>query len=242
MLLSALGRLWLRGVAVDWAGFYAHEHAAAPAAADLSLRAPALLGRCDHPPAALSPQPSAERKAEIADWFYSPSWKRSLLPAPLRTQAPAPHNSTAASETWLLLADSGDLATQLAQRLSGAGRSVVLARPAAQFARVGDCIYTLDPRRREAMPPCSTSSTPAATYPDPIVHCASITRDLPHAANATTFQQHQGSAFYSLIFLAQALEDKQTRFAPALGGVEQCLPGGERRHDRSRQGDDPEPM
>ena len=62
------------------------------------------------------PQPPARsgaKQPEVADWFYTPSWKRAAA-------APAPPPRV---ERWLLIADQRGLADALAARLRAAGLS-----------------------------------------------------------------------------------------------------------------------
>lgn len=185
-ILNTLGRLWIAGVEIDWAGFYAHEQRA---------RVPLPTYPFDHqrywiePKTTAQPsaaQPARERHVDLADWFYSPTWKRAPQPAPDHT----PH-------TWLIFEDNQGLAVQLAQQLTQAGHTVTRARFADQFAPAADH-FTLDAQRRADYVSLLQALSAQQRLPDRIVHCASLTPDRSDPA----------CGFDSLIRLAQALEDQ----------------------------------
>ena len=207
VMLNALGRLWTAGVAIKWSGFYAREQRRRLALPTYPFERQRYWIDSKATPDAAPPQTGVERKAQIADWFYNPSWKRSLLPAPFRTQV-STQDEQLPAETWLIFADPGGLAGQLATRLEQTGRSVVLVRCAEQYARIDERSYTLNPRRREDYTTLLQELAALDKHPNRIVHCASITHDLPHSDGAATFQGLQDTGFYSLIFLAQALEEQ----------------------------------
>ncbi|MGH7552056.1 MAG: SDR family NAD(P)-dependent oxidoreductase, partial [Longimicrobiales bacterium] len=107
-VLQTLGELWLRDVAIDWAGFYRDE-----------TRKRVLLPTYPferrrywidvEPQAKAKAAPAVTRAPDIADWFYRAEWR----PAPLDRD-----QSTAAASDWLVVG-GGALGEAVAQRLSG---------------------------------------------------------------------------------------------------------------------------
>ncbi|CAG0937722.1 phthiocerol/phenolphthiocerol synthesis type-I polyketide synthase E [Thermoflexales bacterium] len=195
-LLNTLGRLWVTGVKIDWPGFYIHERRA---------RLPLPTYPFDHQrywiePKAMSgnlpAQPKAIRRAEMADWFYTPTWKQSPQPPQL---APNPE-----TKTWLIFEDKHGLAMQLAQQLVQAGYTVSRARFAEQFARLSAHEYTLNSQRREDYAALLQALSAQGHRPNQIIHCASLTSDRLQV----TRESFQSSGFNSLIYLAQALEEQ----------------------------------
>ena len=81
-----------------------------------------------------------EKKAAFADWFYVPSWKRSVDPASL------PASGTTRGP-WLVLCDEKGLGERVS-RLSRDGQDYVPVKAGRGFARTGDGGYTLDPGNR----------------------------------------------------------------------------------------------
>jgi amino acid adenylation domain-containing protein len=128
--LTALGRLWLAGIAVDWAGVHAGER---------RLRVPGLptypferkrywIGGTGSLESRAS-QASAGSRAGLAKrpdpagWLYAPTWTRAVAPAP----RPA---GDAAEGTCLLIGAP----PTLAERLRAGGRDVALAEAGDDFA------------------------------------------------------------------------------------------------------------
>jgi acyl transferase domain-containing protein/acyl carrier protein len=192
-MLSTLGQLWFAGVRVDWYGFHTHEkrhrlplptypferkrYWIEPGDGQLAeteqRSGPALKGK----------------KPDLADWFYIPSWKRSLLPG----QA-----STAEPSNWLLFVDEYGLGEQLAKHLEQAGHKVLTVKAGPAFARAKDGVYSIDPEKRSDYDALLTELISHDEHPQNIVHFWSLTEGEPdHAA--------QESGFLSLLYTAQSL-------------------------------------
>ncbi len=112
-LLAALGGLWTAGVKIDWPALFG------PGARRVPLPAYPFEGgrhwiEADGAPAPSS-APAAAKRAEMTDWFYLPSWKRTLPPAGLP--------EVTAGE-WLVIPDAGALADGLVARLRARGAAV----------------------------------------------------------------------------------------------------------------------
>ncbi len=141
-LLQTLGRLWLAGVEVDWSGFYTHEQR-------YRLPLPTYpFERQRYWIDAKSPLPSSssklaklDKKQDLDNWFYIPSWKRSFLP-----------NLTSSSDLetkgkqWLLFVDERGIGTQLVKKLEHQGKDVVVVKAGEQFTKLRDGVYSINPQ------------------------------------------------------------------------------------------------
>ena len=143
MLLATLGKLWLAGVTVDWAGFYADEkrrrvplpgytferqrHWVEPG----RLLAQAVTDDRPAPRAAASKRP-------LADWFYQPFWQQT----PLRDGGPA------ASGPWLVFTLGDGFGEYLAGELEQAGDNVIRVLPGSQAGWSSARCFTVNPARR----------------------------------------------------------------------------------------------
>ena len=199
-LLNTLGQLWLAGLPIEWPKLYAHER---------RRRVPLPtypFERQNYWVAPLKPEELAKtqrgslhKKPDIADWFYIPSWKRSIPPIG------APGDPIEPASCWLIFGDPCGIGARLAQRLEHAGQEVVSVTAGEQFAQLGERAYTLNPRRPDdydALLDSLRASQPALRM---IVHLWSITpADQPHS-DAAAPDQSEALNFYSLLFLAQAL-------------------------------------
>ena len=130
VLLGAAGRLWIEGAPIDWAAF----HGTARRRRIVLPGAVFERRRCwiDAKP---QPFASLERRPNVADWFYAPSWKRALsLP-------PSPRHPI----RWLLISSHAlDLSDQLAAFLRDRGDNVAVAdEPVLDNAALPDRIVDL---------------------------------------------------------------------------------------------------
>lgn len=205
-LLNTLGRLWLAGVKIDWTGFYAGER---------RHRIPLPTYPFERrrywfePPKSRerrrvdSSQPEdllATKKPDIADWFYSPSWKRSLLP--LRNLG---DEETAVQSCWLFFVDECGLGSHLVERLEQEGQDVILVRVGSEFARLSDRVFALNPGRRDDYDVLLNELRTMDKRPEAIVHLWSVTEDEPETSALERANEAQDRGFYSLLFLSQAL-------------------------------------
>jgi len=198
--LNSLGALWLAGVKVNWAGFYAAERRQRVALPTYPFERRRYWFE---PPksqidAARSEAVPATRKPDIADWFYTPSWKLSPLAARGPDEPSARH--------WLVFADSCGLGAQLVEQLERAGRSVSVVRAGPAFARLSPRMFSIDPRRQEDYDALfSELYALDRQLPEVIVHLWNVTEDESELPTLERVDPAQDRGFYSLLFLAQAL-------------------------------------
>ncbi|HVB60817.1 MAG TPA: SDR family oxidoreductase, partial [Ktedonobacteraceae bacterium] len=199
-LLTALGKLWLAGVTIDWPGFYANERR-------YRLPLPTYPFErqrywIDPPRKRVSPRRQEEspkgKKGDIADWFYVPTWEQAALPALSPGHA-------ATQSPWLIFEDSRGPGQQIAQRLLQQGRSVVRVQIGAHFERLEKDLFTLRAGESADYLALFEALTAAGQQPGTIVHCWSITQEDTAAASVERFQAMQEVGFYSLLSLTKAL-------------------------------------
>ncbi|MEL6764644.1 MAG: acyltransferase domain-containing protein, partial [Cyanobacteria bacterium J06607_6] len=140
-LLETLGQLWLQGIRVNWSQLHSTPRRRVPLPTypfeqQRYWVEPDDLSLAQSPPA----RPVA-LKADLADWFYQPTWQRSLSPT----------NSSVleAHHCWLLFADSSGLGTHLAQRLEQAGQDVIMVAVGANFGQTGYRQFALNPEQAQ---------------------------------------------------------------------------------------------
>jgi NAD(P)-dependent dehydrogenase (short-subunit alcohol dehydrogenase family)/acyl carrier protein len=203
-ILRVLGQLWLAGVDVDWTGFSTLE-----CRQRLALPSyPFERQRYWIEPHALTPpivprQPALARKPDIADWFYLPSWKRSMLPHARDARAAGQQTSC-----WIVFADACGLGERLVQRLQRQGHDVITVVQGEHFTRLGDTRYSLHPCRRDDYEALLQAVHNSEKRFSKIVHCWSITPEDAALAADAAFTQAQENGFYSVLFLAQALGER----------------------------------
>jgi acyl transferase domain-containing protein len=191
-LLKALGRLWLAGVEVDWAGFYAGERRRRVSLPTYPFERQRYW--VDAPMAKRTAVSEPRKKPDIADWFYVPSWTRSVLPISSETDGAA---------RWLVFADESGLGAEVARQLGEMGRSVVSVRAGEGFAASSEGGYTIDPRREEDYRALLAALRERGVVPNRIAHLWGVTASDRDGADAV--KESLALGFYSLLFLARAI-------------------------------------
>ena len=200
-LLNTLGRLWLARVAVDWPEF--HEGAA-------RRRVPLPTYPFERrrywveprPRDAAAPSPPAapaqlEKRPDIADWFYLPTWKQTGPPV---TPAPAEP-----ARRYLLFLDGCGVGESLAAQLEGAGREVLTVARGAGFRRLGERSYAVGPRQARDYDALFGELRERELLPHVVCHLWCVTPD--GEGGVPESQAEEG--FYSLLYLAQALGNRK---------------------------------
>ncbi|HYG62914.1 MAG TPA: beta-ketoacyl synthase N-terminal-like domain-containing protein [Thermoanaerobaculia bacterium] len=179
MMLEALGRLWLSGLAVDPAAFYGGEHRRRVALPTYPFERQRYW--IDPKPLALV-EPAASRpgtpvkRADLADWFYLPSWKPSLATGTAESTGP---------RRWLVLAHRSGPSARLAELLSHRQAEVVTVHPGDDFEQ--------------------RLASLASDAPLTVLHAWALGWDLPAASDAPGFEAAQEQGFHALVSLARTL-------------------------------------
>lgn len=189
-LLTTLGRLWVAGVEVNWAGYYAHQQRCRlPLPTYPFERRRYWVEARAQAYGSLNTQTALLKKPDIADWFYAPSWKRSAPPSPVEPAQPP--------TCWLLFVDECGLGDQLARRLKEMGRDVISAAIGEEFGE-RDGAYTINPRRGADYQALLQSLQSRNQLPGKIVHLWGVAQDAEP-------EQALSRGFHSLLLLAQAI-------------------------------------
>ena len=144
LLAATLGRLWLAGVEIDWAGVhqgFLHRRIALPTYPFERQRF------------WLEPRPveaaGAGPGAALEEGVFAGSWRRTAPPAFLPA-SPESGDGDGDGEGegeggWLLFLDEAGLGERLAVRLAAAERRCALVRAGNGFAHLGKGVYSVDP-------------------------------------------------------------------------------------------------
>ncbi|PSF37368.1 polyketide synthase [Aphanothece hegewaldii CCALA 016] len=93
-ILNSLGKLWLSGVEIDWTGFYTHQYRQ-------RIPLPTYPFERQRYWIEIKPAEKSKQKAEINDYFYIPTWKRSN-----------PLNYSQKQQSWLIFSDLEKFASE----------------------------------------------------------------------------------------------------------------------------------
>ena len=188
LLLQAAGRLWISGADLRWEKFHEGravrkiplptypferqnfwiENESAQSESLLKCEEPALLG--------------------IDDWFYVPSWERTLFPGTFQNQ------SGTKGILWLIISDRSEHATAFRKIISAAGTEVQSVIFGGKFARQSDGSIEINPAGRDNYLKIFREIKSRDCSAIHIVHlgCLAETPD-------------QDSGFFSLMSIAQAI-------------------------------------
>ncbi len=196
-ILHTLGKLWVGGQRVDWDGFHAGaRRRRVPLPTYPFERRRYWIEPRQRIGEGAGAERSLNKKPDVADWFYVPSWKRSVSPAPVS-------NGEARDASCIVFADERGLSTRLARRLERDGRRVLTVSAGEQFARNGDNSFTVNPRSAADYEALLSEAESGGRRLTKVVHAWCVTGE--PARDDEAFERAQTLGFYSLLALTQAL-------------------------------------
>ncbi|MGD2087207.1 MAG: SDR family NAD(P)-dependent oxidoreductase [Candidatus Aminicenantes bacterium] len=208
-LLDRIGGLWLYGCKIDWKGFYRDEKRQRTPLPTY----PFEQHRYWIDEKSLTPLPGtttgeslSKKKSDIGDWFYIPSWKRSILPTHPTGQR-SDQSLSGHRSHWLLFMDSCGLGEQLARHLAR-DRVVIRVKPGPGFAHTPtkrdqqDNEYIINPAIPGDYDALLNELRSNRQYPQRIVHLWNVTAPGTESSND---EDNENNAFFGLLHLVQAI-------------------------------------
>lgn len=209
-LLTTIGRAWVTGVHIDWDGFYAHEQRLrVPLPTYPFERQRYWLGPDKPKPTTLHManimdendlEGEPERKYDVADWFYLPTWKRALSCLPDPT---IPYLNDGA--VWLVFVDGLGIGEEVVSSLRNYGQSVITVTPGNAFYKEENEIYRVSATNRDDYELLLKDILAQGKTLGKIVHCWTLTACPSLTTDSTIVKEMLDLGFYSLFALVQAL-------------------------------------
>lgn len=203
-ILNTLGRLWLANVEVDWSGFYKNEH---------RHRIPLPTYPFERQRYWIEPSQEmhtiggarrlSEKKSDIAEWFYVPSWKRAQIPEGSNGSGPSTPNLCS-----LVFLDEGGFGAKLVNLLQNGGQHVTVVKAGTKFHRINEESFTINPEVREDYHALWNELKTGERSPSTIVHLWCHTSDEEKLSLADSYELFRNVGFNSLLFLAQAIGER----------------------------------
>lgn len=197
--LSALGKLWLTGVSIDWEQLSTRPRRRVPLPTYPFER---KRYWCLPPKATLSGRNAPiqdkdplRKQPDITDWFYLPTWKQAL-------PGIAGKQSTDTSARWLLFLDSCGIGKHLSDQLQAAHQEVITVSPGSTFDRESPNAFRLVPENPEHYKALFRALGQQNKLPRHIVYLWSVSPDSRGEATASS------SDFYRVLSLVQAVGDQ----------------------------------
>ncbi len=192
--LTAMGRLWLLNIRPDWDALHGGERRTRVSLPSYPFERQRYW---IEPKKAKEVTTSAMplKQANVADWFYVPSWTRT---------APAFRKESRidANLTWVLLAEDGPFSEKLASELSHFGQ-IIRVRAGEKFHRVSAGLYEIDPAKREDYVALLQDLRASGLWPDRVIHAW-----WPEANGSSNLQGALDRGVLSTMFLVQAVEEQ----------------------------------
>ncbi len=203
-LLNTLGQLWLEGVTVDWPGMYAHQRRHRLALPTYPFERQRYW---IEPEQKTETQATAlSRQADIADWFYIPSWKRTMPPGKGPDQ----------KRRWMIFSNGDSFEQELIRRLKSRQDQVITILAGEQFTCEEDT-FTIRPGCRadyDALRDVLHQRGFLATDAIHLWNMAPVDETSPPSS-----QQVLDRSFYSLLFVGQIIAEHNIRAKMKLGVV-----------------------
>lgn len=193
-LLQTLGRLWLAGVEIDWSGFYADEkrHRLPLPTYPFERQRYWIDRKSRSHPLDIKPK-TLHQKADISDWFYVPSWKRSVLASTSSAEI-----SSTNEEKWLFFVDDLGIGEQLIEKLKIQSKNIIIVKQGDEFSQLSESIYTINPCINENYDRLLEELSSIGQIPQKIVYLWSISN--PEKNPSVKYLEIK-----SLLFLTQSL-------------------------------------
>ncbi|MBE9167120.1 SDR family NAD(P)-dependent oxidoreductase [Pleurocapsales cyanobacterium LEGE 06147] len=191
-ILNILGRLWLAGVEIDWCNFSAHQkRRRVPLPTYPFQRQRYWIDPID-PPSISFYKGEQGKRANISDWFYVPSWKA----------VPLVNTTNTDRERYLVFVNNSRIGEQIVTKLRHDGKEAIAVYSGDKFSQQNDRTYTINPTISEDYHTLLDAIDRSGNIPTKIIHLWSITPLNKGGSGGS-------SSFWSLIYLAQALERQQ---------------------------------
>jgi len=204
-LLTSVGRFWLAGGAIDWPSFYAGEQRRRIPLPTYPFERQRFYLEPGGPPSDTQnqrPRRSFGRKADIADWFYLPSWRQFDLPRLAKIE-----NHHQDKRLWLVFCDESGVGEALIERLLQRRQEVVIVRAGEHLRRTGELTYKIDPRRAEDYEALLKELVALKLNLATVIHLWSVTTGAP-SPGIESFERMQELGLYSVLFLTRALANQ----------------------------------
>jgi acyl transferase domain-containing protein/acyl carrier protein len=200
-LMNKIGELWLYGERIDWSAFHAREERNR-----LPLPTYPFEGKrfwISQDPFKMAAQMlSASRlrkKEDMADWFYVPSWERSLLPP-----RPAKGDDTSPQSRDLIFLNDCDLCSKLVKQLERHGRHVILVSAGDAFGKQEENRFRVNPANSKDYDALFLELREAGTIPNRIIHLWNVAKD-NRETRLEELDRSQDLGLYSLLNIVQAM-------------------------------------
>ena len=216
VITMALGRLWLSGLRIDWSkAIYPKEHCGRVPLPTYPFERQRHWIELTNQGLSVRGCPATPgKRPDIADWFYVPSWKRSLPPRTWRAGELAEEK-----HSWLVFADSCGVGSAMVKRLRRKGQEVIQVDMGDDFARLDHGTYCINPGRQKDYDALLQELVAAERVPGIIAHLWNVTPNDQLGRGLPFYDEVQDRGYNSLIYLMRAFMASNRTDRPLQLGV-----------------------
>ena len=197
-LLRAVGEAWRGGVDIDWDAYHRNDTLyRIPLPTYPFERQRYWIEPTREPPAAENL--SVEKRPQISEWFYVPTWRRSTL-----VEAPSAGKQL---REWLVFAQEDGASADLLKSMTARLNHPVIVRPGTQFKKIGARSYEISPSQASDYEALLSSVSSDGIAISDIAHLWSVEGQTSGADAIERFALAQQLGFESVLLLTQALSN-----------------------------------
>lgn len=229
-LLEALGELWSLGLKINWNPFYhsSEKMFRLPLPTYPFERKrywPKEMPKAAKSESQIVERENLEKRQEVSDWFYMPSWERSTCHRY--------NGDNQAVSCWLIFADEQGIGNYLAERLRKEHGSVITVKMGSRFMKINEQEYVMDPSLSSHYQTLFKELESFGKIPERIIHLWSISSRGTSPLTLSHLESAQDTGFYSCMYIAQSIGllkiTKQIRMAVVTSNM-QDITGEEKLH------------
>ncbi|WP_160498926.1 type I polyketide synthase [Paenibacillus dendrobii] len=201
--------LWLSGEDADWQDDWVGQTVQRIALPTYPFQRKRFWVDSD-PEAPSTDSPASEhyykKLDDMADWFYLPSWKETLLPFEARKSD---------AQVYWLFADTLQIGTGLARRLEEEGHTVVVMETGDDYACLSPNLFVLDPADQDGYRQMIRTMQVENLLPDRILFMWNLEYSEPETVelDLNALFETQNKGLFSILYLTQALADLNVKKA-----------------------------
>lgn len=202
-LLNAVGKLWAAGHPINWDDFYSsdNEPRRVPLPGYPFERQKFALDFKNNLAAAVQVRDN-EKKKDVGEWFYFPSWKRTP-PVELSLLRQGNDAENTAPSCWIVFKDETGLADEIIRQLGRAGEEVITVKAGDDFAQTGSNEFYIRPRVKNDYEELVKTLKNAEKRPNRILHLWNL-ENKNAEPTLETIDRMETLAFYSPLFVEQS--------------------------------------
>ncbi len=204
-LLKTLGQLWVEGVEIDWPAFFKDEDRHPVSLPTYSFDRQRYW--IDPPSSKAVPSGNSlplPKQEDVGEWCWIPSWERSFIPE-FRSE----NWDHEKQECWLIFVDACGLGAAIAEELRTLGQKVIIVQKGSQFAQIQEDVFNVHPANPNDYDVLTSLLVKGQQAPGKILHFWNVTENRTEPQGDTPETEIIELAFYSLLYLTQALEKQR---------------------------------